>query len=260
MSSLQEVANENSTALSITGGTNTTVRASHWSITINNPTEEDVDAWKNVRSHHFVKHSQGQFEKGENGTVHIQGYLQTDQVRFSSIKKIFPRAHIEVARNPVALLNYVSKEETRVATIENTRVASPLIVQTYLYDIVMGDLIQDDLPIEWEYKCFIEDRNPVRRWIPQRITWEAIGNDKQKLVDLNRTYIKKKADEYIDRAVESLIERGYYGLEFVISNNQVRNGYKKYLPSIIIRHGLASPPPPSPSPQDDSTPSSSDDP
>lgn len=46
--------------------------------------------------------------------LHFQGCLKTPQVRFSAIKKLFPKAHIEVARDRVALAKYVQKEETCV--------------------------------------------------------------------------------------------------------------------------------------------------
>ena len=94
----------------VTRATNSSAqaKATVWSITINNPTEQEVrcevPGWK----------LEGQFEVGKEGTRHFQGMLKTPQVRFAAIKRVFPRAHIEVARNKEALANYVKKEETRV--------------------------------------------------------------------------------------------------------------------------------------------------
>lgn len=90
----------------------TTDRASCWSVTINNPTEEDRNALQAYPT--FVKMVKYQDEVGEEGTPHIQAAIQTTQVRFSAIKAWLPRAHIEVARNKQALLNYVQKEESAV--------------------------------------------------------------------------------------------------------------------------------------------------
>lgn len=262
------IESKSSSALSITSGTDTKMRSSHWSITINNPTSEDLDAWRNMKSHHWVKDVQGQLEQGENGTPHIQGYLRTDQVRFSQIKKILPRAHIEVAKNPTALVNYVTKEETRVATIAHTKVASPHTVQTYLYDIVMTDLIQNDFPILWNYPIVVEKyETPKRVWTPEQMEWDDLHGDTSiertvYLLKMNELYIRASSDKFIDTAVSRIIEDGYYGIEFAIANNQVRNGYKKYLCSILIRHASCPPPePPSTSsPQgeeaNDTTPSS----
>jgi len=60
---------------------------------------------------------QGQMEKGSEGTTHYQGMLTTPQVRFSAVKKLFPRAHIEVAKNKQALQTYVHKDDTRIAEV-----------------------------------------------------------------------------------------------------------------------------------------------
>lgn len=91
------------------------VRATWWSITINNPTEADRQALEKGNLPTYVKSVRLQDEVGEQGTLHIQAAVNTLQVRLSAIKQWLPRAHIEVARNRDALLNYVQKEETAVA-------------------------------------------------------------------------------------------------------------------------------------------------
>lgn len=91
-------------------------RASCWSVTINNPSDQDEECINLARQKGW--HVQGQKERGENGTEHYQLMLKTPQVRFSAVKKAFPRAHIEVAKNPVALAKYVQKEETRVGELK----------------------------------------------------------------------------------------------------------------------------------------------
>jgi len=98
----------------VSTGPTPTDRASCWSITINNPTAEDLN-WK------FPPGSgwkiEGQMELGKEGTPHYQGMLQTGQVRFSQVKKHIPRAHIEKCKSKAALKAYVHKEETRVAEV-----------------------------------------------------------------------------------------------------------------------------------------------
>lgn len=89
-----------------------TDRASWWSITINNPTEEDRAALQHPPT--WVKLIKCQDEIGKNGTLHIQGLANTTQVRFSSVQNWLPRAHIEIARDKKKLLNYVQKTETAV--------------------------------------------------------------------------------------------------------------------------------------------------
>lgn len=90
-------------------------KATCWSLTINNPKESDEECVNRARQKGWrVK---GQKEKGEEGTIHYQIMLNTPHIRFSAVKKTFPRAHIEVARDPIRLANYVQKEETRVGEL-----------------------------------------------------------------------------------------------------------------------------------------------
>lgn len=84
-----------------------------WSITINNPSDEDREALKSWPS--FVKEVIGQDEVGENGTLHFQGLVKCKYTtKFNALKKWLPRSHIEKARNVKALMNYVQKSETAV--------------------------------------------------------------------------------------------------------------------------------------------------
>jgi hypothetical protein len=89
-----------------------------WSITINNPTVEDRQALATLPR--FVKEIGGQEEVGETGTPHFQCYLHTQRCRMAQIKKWLKRAHIEGARNPEALKNYVAKSKTAVAGTQFT--------------------------------------------------------------------------------------------------------------------------------------------
>lgn len=89
-------------------------RGSWWSITINNPTQQDYDKLKSPAT--FVKEMWYQTEIGDKcGTPHIQLCLNTTYQRFGSIKLWLPTAHIELARNKEALKNYCRKSETSVA-------------------------------------------------------------------------------------------------------------------------------------------------
>lgn len=65
---------------------------------------------------------EGQLERGAEGTEHYQLMVKTPQERFAAIKKVFPTAHIEVARNRKALEAYVHKEDTRVESLRNIEV------------------------------------------------------------------------------------------------------------------------------------------
>lgn len=79
--------------------------------TINNPTVEDKPLeWEKVKYLIFQK------EKGEEGTIHLQGYVCfTQNMRISALKKLNARAHWEKRRGSHAQAKaYCSKDETRV--------------------------------------------------------------------------------------------------------------------------------------------------
>jgi hypothetical protein len=93
-----------------------TQRSTCWSITINNPTAADDELVRTATNEYaWIKEIIGQKEVGENGTEHYQLCVRTNQVRFSQLKSVFSRAHIEPARNMLALQKYVVKPETAVS-------------------------------------------------------------------------------------------------------------------------------------------------
>lgn len=96
----------------------TTTKATQWSLTINNPTPQDYTNITEAQQKGWK--ITGQQEVGDNQTHHLQLYLKTPHIRFSAVKKQFPRAHIEVARNPIALQQYVVKTDTRVGELPET--------------------------------------------------------------------------------------------------------------------------------------------
>lgn len=95
----------------------TTVRASWWSLTLNNPTDDDRTKVHN-NPPRWLRSIKGQDEIGkETGTVHLQMVINTDQVRFSSIKEWLSKAHIKPALtkdHKANLMNYVHKQDTSV--------------------------------------------------------------------------------------------------------------------------------------------------
>jgi len=192
-------------------------RATCWSITINNPTEEDTKyyppGWK----------LDGQYEVGEEGTRHFQGILKTPQVRFSAVKRAFPRAHIEIARDRAALQRYVHKEDTRV-----------------------GEYVPDDIPNMFIYQDMV-----AARW-NEEVWQERIEQARRRplIPDLD-----EEAMKYLDSIVAEMIEQGQRGAEFIAINPMWRSSWKRFWRSIITRHAQVQPPPPpsqeeAPSPQE----------
>lgn len=89
-------------------------RARIWTFTINNPEKNYETIVKNIfdtKTSLYVF----QLEKGEKGTVHMQGHLEFKNARsLKSMKKLLPRAHLEKCRNRKASIAYCQKDDTRV--------------------------------------------------------------------------------------------------------------------------------------------------
>jgi len=134
-------------------------RATCWSITINNPTEQDVapnlpPGWK----------LQGQIERGAEGTEHYQGMLTTPQTRFSGIKAHFPRAHIEIARDKKALQAYVHKTDTRVREVQQSAGLTAFALQDKVLEL-WDDKEFTDYQIQWKYAddCYLRFADNIVR-------------------------------------------------------------------------------------------------
>lgn len=167
-------------------------------MTINNPTADDEECIALARQKGWKV--EGQLEKGKEGTPHYQLKLSTGQVRFSAVKKAFPRAHIEPARNVAALSQYVTKEDTRIGTLTTTQEKYPSmsrfwwLVYGKIADVIGGPA--EDF--EWDYM-----------------------NDKRKMT-------------YFDEACKSLIFEGYY-IDMMAVNPQYRALFAKFARAILHR-------------------------
>jgi len=180
------------------------VRGSCWSITINNPTESDLrpsfpdNRWTMT----------GQMEKGEEGTEHYQGMLKSPQVRFSAVKKLLPRAHIELAKNVAALSKYVSKQETRLAEVAQ---------------------ISNNIPTLFDY-----NHKLARRWRDDefdRIRETYSENQLHREID-------EIALVYIDTLVAEDIVSGIQGIEYIAINPMFRSAWKKFWRSMVARERI----------------------
>jgi len=191
----------------------TTVKSTYWSITINNPTEADDEnirlalqkGWKVT----------GQKEQGENGTIHYQAMVHTpNQARFSALKNAFPRAHIEIAKNPIALKQYVEKSETRIGDLPEQSEYFPSLSK-------MWELITK-FHARWEKWCLnmedLYDDYP-------RINWYQ--------PEIQRKWLNDRMP-FFDEAVNHYISLGYH-IESMAANPQTRSAWKLYAESIMLR-------------------------
>ena len=126
------------------------MRNSHWSVTFFN------NEWKNFQHPEWKLEGQEEIAP-DTGRLHYQGMLHTGQVRFSAVKKVFPQAHIEACRDPVALKKYVHKTDTRAAsaTVEDYA-ERPKISRTKFFEDVM-EYIQSAGHDDAEYQIIHDD-------------------------------------------------------------------------------------------------------
>ena len=93
-------------------------QARRFCITINNPTETDEQMSEYLKSLEHIKYFIFSREKGDKeGTIHLQMFLIfTIGKRFSTIKKLFPKAHIENAKGTnTQNRDYCSKSDTHIS-------------------------------------------------------------------------------------------------------------------------------------------------
>lgn len=195
-----------------------TERHSNWSITINNPTSADEEEIARARQKGWKV--DGQLEKGENGTPHYQLLVTTGQVRFSAVKKAFPRAHIEPARNVAALKNYVQKEDTRIG------------------ELAIANEYYPSLSKFWKlvYKKF-QSNNWLICWSPhdsrrEKEMFKDFYDDLHVPRD-TRMHMGELMLKALDHVVGQLIEEGYH-VEHYLSPPNI-SSFKKFHFELLIR-------------------------
>lgn len=190
-------------------------RGTCWSLTINNPNDDDRQNMAMLPAGWSIR---GQEERGEQGTLHLQLMLKTPQVRFSAVKKWFPRAHIEKARNEQALAQYVVKSDTRVSELT---VDKKFLTLPQLW-VKFAEYVHE--------KCDDAKRPLWLEWDPE--DWLAV----------------------FDKAGKKLIHAGYH-IELQLVNPQIRSSVKNYGQEIFLRssHEIQMSLPPSVDSQTDKT-------
>jgi len=91
--------------------------ARNWLGTLNNPedlsmVEAYLETWSKAPKCTYVT---GQLEKGKEGTVHVQYFLNfSDKVRLAHLKKVCARSHYEEVKINNGADEYCNKEDTRI--------------------------------------------------------------------------------------------------------------------------------------------------
>jgi len=178
-------------------------RATCWSVTINMKNVSKGTADECIqRARQGGWNVEGQLEKGEEGTEHYQLMVTTPQIRFAAMKKVFPTAHIEIARKPQALKAYVHKEDTREGVLPEQGKFYPSVNKMW------------ELMFDWTTKEYPD-------------YFESMIKEYQKMKPEKRLH-------ELDQMAASLISVGYF-VEHHVVNPQVRSGFAKFAPEIIRR-------------------------
>jgi hypothetical protein len=96
---------------------NSTNKSSNWFLTINNPTTDDENVIERLGKNELlqsVRYAKWAIENGEaNGVRHMHIYLNLScQQRFSAIKKMWPKAHIEEPQGtPKQNIDYIGNPD-----------------------------------------------------------------------------------------------------------------------------------------------------
>jgi len=139
--------------------------------TLNNWTEEEYEKLVALPCKYLILGK----EIGENGTPHIQGYIHFERnVRFNTVKKYIPRAHIEQAKGtPAQNSDYCKKDgnfEERGKLPQTAKQASKEAYAEILKRAEDGD-------IQW-----IKDHYP-RMWIQLSHRIESLQQPKNTILD-----------------------------------------------------------------------------
>nr|WAE42277.1 MAG: replication associated protein [Cressdnaviricota sp.] len=183
-------------------------KASCWSITINNPTDDDHKQINDLPSKPWFKSWEGQMEEGEDGTPHIQGMLRTKSVIFGSVKKALSRAHIEVAKNVLALKQYVHKDETRTGELKSLKVFTNEDFYQHIKEFY--DSYEE---VAAAYQKYLDDREDAE--------------------------VDKGVDNFpyktLKQIASSLIVGGQSYVEILAVNPQMKSSFKEYFLPIMKR-------------------------
>lgn len=202
----------------------TDTKSTYWSLTINNPTPDDREAIATARSRGWQV--EGQVEKADTtGTPHLQLCLKTPHIRFGAVKKVFPRAHIEPARNPAALKNYVHKEETRMEELDAGGDKYPSMSRFTIL------VLQEFCSAYWNDKeglhCDALERGEIAYY-------RFYDGDAPTPRERGAILDPDEWLEFLDDATRRLVLKGFHVERYAV-NPQFRSSWKKFAPQMLGR-------------------------
>lgn len=196
------------------------LKGSFWMMTINNPTQDEIALSNKPTDPRW--NTDGQLERGENGTVHLQFRLHTHQCRGTEVKRMYPRAHIELCRNEHASKRYCEKEETRVSPLATSQVTPHSALNIFTaQSAICKALIKRDLEAEYDAELVKISNLTLTVDKAERV---------KKLGDVNR-YVSDQVKIEVKRKIED----GENLWEIIASNPMWHNSWLAFGPSILKR-------------------------
>ena len=121
--------------------------ATYWSVTINNPTENDYVIVRQPHTNH-IREIVWTPEVGEDGTPHIQAFVRLQRnATMGMMKKLYPRAHLKPAVKDDYILNaerYAQKNDATTVGAHTITLVDPIpAVDTLLYRVLTLTLDAD---------------------------------------------------------------------------------------------------------------------
>lgn len=194
---------------------NKNLQARNWCYTLNNYTDIEYNKLAEITCRYHVYGK----EVGENGTPHIQGYIEFDfGKRLASLKKIIPRAHFEMRRGTREQAAKYCKKDGNFKEIGNLskqgeRTDIQSVKEIAAKKGMRGVLEKDtDLNHIKIAETYLKYHEKPRCWEP-KVFWihGPTGTGKSRmariLCDPNNTYTKNEGSKWWD---------GYDNHEYVI--------------------------------------------
>lgn len=201
-----------------------TDRSTCWSLTEQVASREDAAVFMNQPVPPGWK-LRGQLEEApQTGQLHLQLMLETPRIRFGTVKKQFPRAHIEVARDKHALTLYVAKPDTRVAKVDQ-----PPTPTIWEFNRMVADRINTSDFSIWilKQRNVSVERHPDAIYVDRE--WFIVGSNVWKSATSSEMMV------YIDNVVSALIMEGVRGAEYMGVNPMFRSAWKTYGKALLER-------------------------
>jgi len=187
------------------------IRGTFWSVTIYPKEQEDlllaVEEVEKLRSEsvHIIPGwiLYGQVEMcPKTNRYHLQGALKTPQVSWEAVKKIFwlHHPHIEVCKDKAALMRYVNKTDSRVASLAPA----------------------NNIPSLFEYSDEMSKRMPTRQLLREQ--WEQAIERVLRSARINQIELplpgtlSQFAYSHLESMVAEDIRSGRRGIEFIVQN------------------------------------------